>query len=225
MNSFEKFIQNTAAWIRENQERFWGILGGAILTLLFIGLVIHHHQTENEDAWSQLGTIQGQLMQGKLEDARKALDSWQTKFQGSNAATYAQFMKADLLYRSAHYAEAAQTYAAIVQSGKPNAVKPLALSAEADSEEMAGNLPRAQTLSQQFLDQFPDHFLTASRYMGQARLAELIGDRSAATAVYERFVLLFPQSPWTALAKTRLQMLGGSKTAQPAAPAALSLPH
>ena len=206
----DKHLQDALQWIRENQERFWAITGGVLLSCLLIGLIVRHRQTESDEAWSQLGTIQGQLMQGKFDDARKGLEGWQPRFQSSDAATYAKFMKADLLYRTTDYVQASQVYGELAQSGSPDSVKPLALSAQIDCEEMAGHYPQAQALAQTFLDRYPDHFLAATRYMSQARLAELSGNAPAAVAVYERFILLFPQSPWTALAHARLQALGKS---------------
>ncbi len=211
LNQFEKYLNQAVKWIHEHQERFWAISGGILLSLLFIGLIIHHRQTESDEAWSQLGAIQGQLMQEKFEDARKGLENWQARFQSSDASTYAKFMKADLLYRTSDYVQASQVYGDIVQTGTPNAIKPLALSAQAACEEMAGHIAQAQTLIQTFLDRYPDHFLSGPRYISQGRLAELSGNPAAAVAIYERFILLFPQSPWTTLARTRMQALSKYK--------------
>ena len=205
--NLEKQIEETVRWIREHQERFWAITGTALLSLLFIALLIHHQQTESDDAWSQLGGIQSQLAQGKFEEARKGLESWEPRFQGSDAASYAKFLKGDLLYRTSDYVQASQVYGDIVQAGRPEVVKPLALSAQISSEEMLGHIAQAQNLAQSFLDRYPDHFLAASTYITQARLAELSGNAAAAVAIYDRFVLLFPQSPWATLARSRSQTL------------------
>ena len=117
--------------------------GATFLFVLLIALVLHHRETDTNEAWFELGGIQSQEMQGKLEEARKSLDTWESHFQGTEAATYAKFMKADLLYRTSDYAQAAQVYADLAQTGQPDLVKPLALSAEASSEEMAGHIPQA----------------------------------------------------------------------------------
>jgi tetratricopeptide (TPR) repeat protein len=204
---FEVTLAETVQWIRDHQERFWAITGSTFLVILLTALIVHHRQTENEEAWTQLGAVQGQLMQGKFDETRKGLENWQTRFQGSSAATYSKFMKADLLYKTTDYIQAAQVYADLAQTGRPDTVKPLALSAQIDCEEMAGHIPEAQALSQTFLDRYPDHFLSGPRYMSQARLAELAGNSAAAVAIYEKFILLFPQSPWTELARGRSQAL------------------
>jgi TolA-binding protein len=203
----EKHLEVGVKWIREHQERFWAITGTALLSLLFIGLLIHHQQTESDDAWFQLGGIQSQLAQGKLEEARKGLETWEPRFQGSDAATYAKFLRGDLLYRTSDYVQASQVYGDIVQTGRPEVTKPLALSAQISSEEMAGHMAQAQGLAQNFLDRYPDHYLAAPTYMTQARLAELSGNAPAAIAIYDRFTLLYPQSPWTGLARSRSQTL------------------
>ena len=155
----------------------------------------------------QLGGVQSQLAQGKMEDARKSLSSWETRFQRSDAASYANFIKADLAYRTSDYVQAGQIYGEVSASGQPEVVRPLALSAQVSCEEAAGRLAEAQKLAQSFLDKYPDHYLAAPMYMTQARLAELSGNAAAAVTIYDRFTLLFPQTPWSTLAKNRSQTL------------------
>jgi outer membrane protein assembly factor BamD (BamD/ComL family) len=224
-NQFEKHLAEAAAWIHDHQEKFWAITGGSLLFILLIVLMVHHRETENNEAWFQLGAIQGQLMQGKMDDVRKGLDGWNERFHGTDAATYAKFMKADLLYRTSDYVQASQIYADLAQTGRPNLIRPLALSAEASSEEMAGHIPQALTLGQAFLDRYPDHFLSGQRYIAQARLMEISGDAAGAAAIYDRFILLFPQSPWTALARARSQALGGHAQPTPSATPSLPFPN
>ena len=207
MIEIEKHLDEAVKWVREHQERFWAITGTAFLSILFLALLIHHQQLESDEAWSQLGALQGQLSQGKWDETRKGLETWEARFRGTDASTYAKFIKADLLYRTSDYVQAGHVYGDISQTGRPEPTRPLALSAEISSEEMAGHLPQAQSLAQTFLDQYPDHFLAAPTYMTQARLAELAGNPAAASAIYERVVLLYPQSPWTALARARSQTL------------------
>jgi outer membrane protein assembly factor BamD (BamD/ComL family) len=115
-------------------------------------------------------------------------------------------MKADLLYRTSDYVQAAALYGDLAQTGRPDLLKPLALSAEVSAEEMAGHVPQAQALAQSFLDKYPDHYLTGPMYLSQARLAEMAGNTAAAAAIYDRFVVLYPQSPWAALARSRTQI-------------------
>src|ERR1017187_2556121 len=153
-NQFEKVIAEALEWIRGHQEQFWAITGGTLLSLLLLGLVLHHRDTEANEAWTQLGTIQGQLMQGRFDDARKGMDAWTGRFQGTGAATYAKFMKADLLYRTSDYVQAAALYGDLAQTGRPDLLKPLALSAEVSAEEMSGHVLQAQALAQSFLDKY-----------------------------------------------------------------------
>ena len=165
-------------------------------------------ESENEEGWVQLGAPQSMLTQGHYDDARKSLDGWDARFRGTSGASYAKFLRADLLYRTSDYIQAAQIYSQLSQTGSPALVRPLALAGEIAAQEMSGHLREAQDLAQTFLDKYPDHFLTAQTYMTQARLAELAGNPAAAAAVYERVLLLYPNSPWAALAKSRSQILG-----------------
>jgi len=194
MMNIEPHLEMAVKWVREHQERFWAITGTAFLSILFIALLVHHQQTESDEAWSQLGALQSELTQGKYEETRKGLETWETRFRGTDASTYAKFLKADLSYRTSDYVQAAQIYGDIGQTGRPEPTRPLALSAQISSEEMAGHTPQAQSLAQAFLDRYPDHFLAAPTYMTQARLAELAGNPAAAAAIYDRIILLYPRA-------------------------------
>src|SRR5206468_3438472 len=138
----------------------------------------------------------------------KALDEWSNRFKGTDATAYSKFLRGDLLYGTSQYTEAARIYGELSETGQPILVRPLALAAKSSSEEMAGNIPAAQSAAQQFLEKYPEHFLTPTMYIAQARLAELSGNNSNAAAIYDRFAILYPQSPWTAFARTRLTQLG-----------------
>ena len=214
-SAFHLKIQAALRWIETHREQFWSAAALVFLAGLFAFFIVRHHQTENEEAWNQLGAVQGQLTENETEAARKSLSAWEPRFADSSAATYAQFLKADLLYKTSDYAQAAQVYGQLAQSARPLDLRPLALSAQSSSEEMAGHYPQAYALAQSFTNQYPDHYLAAPMYLAQARLAELTGNPSAASAVYDRFVILFPQSPWTDLARSRQQALAGSKPPLP----------
>src|SRR5579864_4413863 len=144
----EAALQKAVLWVQTHREQFWAIFGTAAMGVALIVFVIRHRQMENEEAWIQLGPIQGQLMQGQTSQAAKGLQDWNNRFHGSSASTYAKFMKADLLYRTSDYATAAQAYSDLSQTGQPPETRPLALSAAASAEEMAGHLPQALTLTQ-----------------------------------------------------------------------------
>ena len=204
---FESALRQSVLWVRSHQEQFWAISGTIIGGALLVYFMVHRRQVENEDAWTQLGIAQSYAMQGQTDQAVKALNDWTTHFQGTSATSYAKFIRADLMYKTSDYVTAAQIYGDLAVSGQPLVVRPLALSAQSASLEMAGRIPEATAVTQHFLDQYPDHFLTASMYISQARLAELSGNTASATAVYDRFVILYPQSPWTAFARARLQTL------------------
>lgn len=205
--NWEKKIEEWVKWIRGNQEKFWAVTGMSLLLILFVGLLIQRRSQEADEAWFQLGTVQSQISQNHLADAAKSLSEWESRFQGTRAAGYASFLKADLAYRTTDYTQAIQIYSRLAQSGRPDVLRPLALSGQIASLEMSGNLAEAQSQAQTFLDKYPDHFLASTMYLTQARIAEAKGDAQAAATIYERLALLFPQSPWSATAKAKAQSL------------------
>ncbi len=199
----EQKVREVLRWIRSHNEQALAMAGLFLLVVALVAFMIHHHQIENEEAWNQLGVTQGQLMQGQTAETRQSLDTWEQRFKGSNAATYARFLRADLLYRTSDYATAATTYSDLAVTGRPDEIRPLALAAQSYTEEMAGHLPQAQAAAKEFIERYPDHFMAASMYLAQARLMELTGNTAGASVVYDRFAILYPQSPWTAFAKSR----------------------
>ncbi len=206
-SKFEKRVQEGVLWIRTHREQFWAITGTIAGVVLVLSFMIQRRETENKEAWTQLGVAQGYLLQNQRDQASKALDQWSTRFKSTSADAYAKFLRADLLYNATNYAGAAQIYGELAAQGKPIEIRPLALSAQSASEEMAGRLPEALALAQQFNERYPEHFLAASMFYSQARLSELTGNASGASALYDRFVILYPQSPWTQFARARLQAL------------------
>jgi tetratricopeptide (TPR) repeat protein len=211
-SKFEQKLQEAAVWIRGHQEQFWSIAGTVVLLSLLIFFIIHHREEQNEEAWYQLGALQGQLIQGQqYPTIAKGLDDWQRRYEGTSARSYAQFMKGDLLYKTSDYISASQVYGALAQTASIKDMRPLALSAQQSAEEMAGHLPQARQLAKNFTELYPDHFMAASAYFAQARLAEAMNDIAAASAAYDRFLVLYPQSPWVAAAKSRQQALAASK--------------
>lgn len=225
---FERRLLATADWVRTHQERFWTIVGLSVITVAMAIFAVQHRQKQTEEAWNQLGPIQGQIMQAPSAELLKTLEDWNSKFKGTAAGPYAEFMQADLLYKTSDYARAAQIYGRIADVGTPIVMRPLALAGQANAEEMNKNLPKALEVAKSFTERYPDHFLAASMYLSQARLLEATGNPVMAATLYERFAILFPQSPWTAQARERQTALSGkiptSATTVPALPTALAAP-
>lgn len=213
--SFEKVVEEGLTWIRTHQERFWTVVGIVVMVFLFGFFAVQQHQRQQTEAWTQLGAVQGSLLNGQYDAAAKALTEWTKKYGASNATTYAKFLQADLLSKTGHHAESAKTYAEIAATGRPAVTQPLGLSAEISEEESAGQIPQARATAQRFIDKYPDHFFAATAYMSQARLAEISGDMPEAQRIYERFVVLYPQSPWTAAIRDRLQKMPPSSPITP----------
>jgi len=218
-SKFERQIQTAITWVRTHQERFWSVTGTAVIVIVLFIFALHRHQEENAQAWTQLGVVQGQLIQGKYDDAKKSVDQWEQRFKSSSASGYERFLKADLLYKTSDYAQAAQVYGSLSESAPNQEMKPLALSAQESAEEMAGHLPQALAAAEALIDKYPDHFLTARAYMAKARIAEMQGNIPMAISTYDRFLMLYPQHPSAAIAKARRQAIGGS-----AAPVANTAP-
>jgi outer membrane protein assembly factor BamD (BamD/ComL family) len=206
----DQLVAQVVEWIRTHQERFWTIVGAAAVTATVAVVTLLHRQTQTNDAWSQLGPIQGQIMQSPTPETATALETWSKRFGSTSAAPYAKFLKADLLYKTTDFPAAAQVYADLAEHASPIDMRPLALAGQQSAEEMAGRLPNALSLAQTFIQRYPDHFLVASMYLAQARLQESTGDRPGAAASYDKLIALFPQSPWTELARTRVQVLTGA---------------
>jgi len=100
-----------------------------------------------------------------------------------------------LLYRTSDYIHAAQTYGELAQTGALRSSSLWPSPRRHRAEEMAGHYPQAlpagETLSS-VIRSLPD----GPMYICQARYIELTGSPASASALYDRFVILYPQSPW-----------------------------
>lgn len=227
LNPVEKRILLIVEWIKTHRERFWTILGLTVGAIIMAVFAFRHRENEAEEAWNQLGPLHQQVIQAPGANTKKALDDWRLRFGRTSAAGYEQLLKADLLYKTSEYIDAAKIYSDLAENGRPAELKPLALVGQVFAEEMAGRLPQSLSAAQTFVQRYPDHFMAASMYLAQARIQELTGNRPAAAALYDRFTILYPQSPWTGFAKSRSQSLGAipAPSSSPIASAApLALP-
>ena len=121
------------------------------------------HERQQAEAWSQLGAVQSSLIQNQFDAAKKSLADWQSRYGASSASSYANFLKGDLLAKTADHVGAAQVYAQLAATARPEILQPLALSAEISEEEMAGKIPEARATAQRFIDKYPDHFSRRQR--------------------------------------------------------------
>jgi tetratricopeptide (TPR) repeat protein len=206
----EFYVRETIAWIRDHREQFWTAIGIVIFAVAGVLFFIQKQKTQSDAAWMSLAQSQGLLMQGKPDDALKAVDEWLATNNGSDAASYGKFIRAEALQKSGKTVDSIAVYTDLASSASPKDMRPLALSGLASSAESAGDFALARSTSQEFLSKYPDHFLAGSMYLVQARSNESLGDKAAAASLYERFNILYPQSPYTEAVKLKQQALGGA---------------
>jgi tetratricopeptide (TPR) repeat protein len=200
-------LEQAFLWVRTHQETFWSVVGTVGAAVVLAVFLVQRREGQTEQAWNELANLQGQAMQNPGPQTLKGIDEWIGKYGRASAGPYGKFLKGDLLTRTSDYTNAVKVYAELAQTASPQDYRPLALAAQRTAEELSGRLPEALAIAQAFSEKYPDHFLAAQNYIAQARLSEATGNPGAASALYDRFIVLFPQSPWTALAKARLQAI------------------
>jgi tetratricopeptide (TPR) repeat protein len=152
----------------------------------------------------QFAAARSQAMAGKNVEALEALNKLLESQKTGVIAVQALLTKGDLLTAQGRYDDAVAAFEQALRQADRPAYRALAVANIAQAREDGGKLQEAETLYQQFLKDFPDHFLTARMYLALGRVQQMQGKAAEGRATWERLVTLYPATTWGQLAQARL---------------------
>lgn len=207
MKKLSALTQQALAWAKTHRERVAAV--GATAAVVIAGGVyaVLYNVRQDKQAWLQLGAAQTHAINNQRDAESQVLTDALQRYPRTQAFTYAQFMKGELLGTQGNHKEAAEVYSTLAERARPQQLRPLALLALATQLELAGELDRSIQVLNSFLQLYPDHFLTPRAYESLARVQELKGSAPAALPIYDRLTLLYPQTPFADFARWRLETL------------------
>lgn len=183
------FITNQ---ITKNRTRFFTIVGFT-LGLIILGIFIYVRlDTLNESSSDRLSAAYMALMHGNKQDAMSHLNH-AIVYSGNTPAAYqARLVKADMLMDEKNYAAALTLLKETQQQGKPELIKPLAMSRIVFAYDQQKDYQNAILSANEFITKYPDSFLIKDMYLSLARYYKLTNAGEDAKRVYNEILAKFP---------------------------------
>jgi tetratricopeptide (TPR) repeat protein len=193
-----------------------GVLAGAAVLggLVFFRLRALRYALQN-----QLSQAQAMAFSGKTQEALDALTKVVGDSRSSPQGLQANLLRGDLLSSAGKFPDALAAYREVYDQTKSPAYRSLALAGIAYAQEENQNLPEAAARQEQFIKDYPTHYLAGRAYESLARLQMAQSRWNDAQATLEKLITLFPATPWAQTAKERTLPLVKSRAAAGAAPA------
>ncbi len=182
-------------------------LGVLVVAAVLGGAYQAHTKRVQEASWADYYTAQIALLTAGQEQAFTQLDLLNQKYPGSDAAQYAQLLKADLLYSQENYAQAADIYKELHANAKNKEVAVVAdLSLGACYQAMK-KYQDSIDLMDHFIAQNPTSYALPQAYFTLALSQELAGQKDKALETYKLLLENYTKSYWGTFAKDKINEL------------------
>ena len=171
-----------------------------------IGGYAYHAHVKNvqEKSWAAYYMAQQTLRNNPANVSQ--LDAVNVQFPGTMAAQYAQLLKGDALYEQENFAQAADTYAPLLQAGNETLRTAAALSLGAARQAMKDYKGSIQVLTK-FIQDNPKSFALPQAYFTLAMSQELAGKKQDAVETYQLILSDYTKSYFGKMAKDKLSIL------------------
>ncbi len=202
-NELATLVERATLWLKMHpQQATWGALGVVAVALMSVAFYTRT-QAENEDAWSKLAVATSYAYMGRGPEALKQIEALGNEHPTNAAAQYGWLLTADLMYDQARYPDAIKYYRKVIDRNAGGELHPLGLAGLTLSQEAGGDCQASSTGSNQFLNNYKDHFLAPQVHASMVRCQLALGKPEQAKAALERMEFLYPNSYWAEWAKAR----------------------
>lgn len=200
-------VMSSLDWVLERRKEA-AMAAGALLVLLIGFAVYLNARSQRESAaWEKLAMAEAYSYYGRPQEALDALA--QVREQGARGASaLAGILESDIRVAKGE-ADKAAAALDLAAHEAPEGLRPFVAAQKAAAFESAGKGAECAAAASAFLGSYPDHFLAPHILTVQARCQAASGQTEAARKSWQDLTLQYPDSPWAARAKARLQ--GASK--------------
>lgn len=180
----------------------------AVIAVAWIGtaLYLNHQEKVRQESWAQYYQVQTALFTQGQEAANKAAASLLKAYPDTDAAYYAQLMLADALFTQENYAQAVDTYKALL-SAKNQYVRTIAAVSLAGAQQATQDYASSIKTAQNFIKQNPTSFALPQAYFTLAISQELSGDKTAALETYKKILEDYTKTYFGVFAKDKITAL------------------
>jgi tetratricopeptide (TPR) repeat protein len=120
------------------------------------------------------------------------LDEVVAKYPKTPAAYQAKLFRADIFTKLQSYDEALNILKETESKAKPEAIRPLALARIIYIYDSKKDYLNAITVSKEFIDKYPDHFLIRDIYLNLAECYLATGSKDKAVKTFNEVLISFP---------------------------------
>ncbi|MBI4396890.1 MAG: tetratricopeptide repeat protein, partial [Elusimicrobia bacterium] len=183
------------------------VVAGVLAILVIRNLKILRHRS-----WEQLAQAQVLASRGQGPQALQSVQELINSSRSGKILVLAYLLKGDLLLSEGKNEDAISAYqSASREAGIPE-YKALALAGLAAAHEQAGNWPEAEIRYQQFIKEFPEHFLAGRIQEALGRVYMAQQKWTDAQSALERLVTLYPTTVWAQNAQDLLSQIKQAQT-------------
>ena len=135
------------------------------------------------------------------------MDTLNKKYPGSDAAQYAQLLKADMLYAQENYAQAADIYKDLHANAKNKEVAVVADLSLGAAYQAMKKYQDSIDVMQHFIEKHPTSYALPQAYFTLAMSQELAGKKEEALETYKLILENYTKSYWGSFAQDKINEL------------------
>jgi predicted negative regulator of RcsB-dependent stress response len=203
----DKIVNFLIGQIKENRTRFFTVIGFTLGIIILAGFVYIRLQTLNESASDRLAAAYMSLARGDQRQAEAHLNNAIVYSKNAPASYQARMVKADIMIENKDYLNALAMLKETEEKGKPELMRPLALSRIIYMYDQQKDYANAILYSNEFISKYDDNFLTKNIYLDLARYYILAQSPEEAKRVYGEIMTRFPATAEAEYAEKFLQGL------------------
>lgn len=200
-------------WIKENRETFWAGVGITAAVIAFIIFFAASYSKVQKNAWQSLFMAQQNAYAGKIDEAKKISSDIVKNYGRSSAVPFAIMLEGDLDFAGGKYEEAEASYRKAMKKAE-SGLMPVLYFNICKTYEARRNWDEAVKNYETFLKKYPSHYSAPEVYMNMGACMFRGGKTEEAKAVFEKVLVLYPNTVWANQAKN---VLNPQPQAKPAA--------
>ncbi|MDR0956668.1 MAG: hypothetical protein LBL77_02245 [Endomicrobium sp.] len=205
VNGKEKLLRIFTKISKSNKLKLFAIVG-FFLCVVLIGLSIStfKFQKMNKIASEKLSAAYIAFSQGNQGVVLNLLDEIIANFSKMPSAYQARLIKADIFTELHFYDEALKLLSETIESGVPDTIKPLASVRVIYVYDFKKDYFNAIIASKDFIDKYPNHFLTKDVYLNLAEYYVSLGSNDEALKIFNEILINFPVTQEAEKARNRI---------------------
>jgi len=197
MSDNNPFIEKSVLWVKTHWQTLSAVIGTVAIGAAVFSLVLYRKHAVEEQGWNMLSYAENQIMQGQATQGITTLNQVVQQYHSAPMLAQAYQLLGSLSLVSGNAQQSITMYEEGIKnaSSNPNNRSLLTMSLATAYEE-GGDLQKADSVYDQFLIDFPEHFLTPRILMDAIRVEMLANNAGAAREHYERLLTSYPNTSW-----------------------------